>query len=202
MRVSCGPAISWRDAIRRPCRKLSYLFRKCCGGILGTRQPTPGWRSPIMCWARMRCCLRKRSFPNAKALASRALELDSTLAEAYTARAIASSFWEFNWSAAEQDFRRAIASDPNSEPAHHWFAEHWLNVNKVDRALAEMERAREVDPLSLPLNAALARVYRDVRRYAQAVEQCSKTLDLDANTGMGQWCLEEVYIGEHLYARA
>jgi hypothetical protein len=84
----------------------------------------------MMCWADM-AAGSTNSFPNASSFASRALQLDNTLAEAYTARAIAASFWEFNWSAAEQDFQRAMTLDPSSEVAHHFHAEHLLNINKT-----------------------------------------------------------------------
>ena len=133
----------------------------------------------------------QRSFPNARSLASRALELDDTLAEAYIARAVAASFWGFDWSAAERDFQRAITLDPSSDAAHHWYAEHLITIAKADRAVGEMELARELDPLSLATNAALGRVYRDARRYGRAFEQCRKTLDLHPNTAMGHWCFSQ-----------
>lgn len=144
----------------------------------------------------------QETFPNASSFASRALQLDNSLAEAYTARAIAASFWEFNWSAAEQDFQRAMTLDPSSEVAHHFHAEHLLNIDKPDLALGEMQRARELDPVSPIVNAALGRVYRDAHRYPEAVEQCRKTVDLEPGMPMGHWCLGQVYIGEHRYEAA
>lgn len=144
----------------------------------------------------------EKSFPNAKSFASRALQLDDTLAEAYTARAAAASYWEFNWSAAEHDFQRAITLDPSSELGHHWYAEHLINIGKADRAVAEMKRARDLDPLSLVVNTALGRVYGDAHRYVPALEQCRKALDLDPNIGMGHWCFGQVYIGQHRYTAA
>ena len=144
----------------------------------------------------------EKSFPNAKSFANRALQLDNTLAEAYTARAAAASFWEFNWSAADHDFQRAIALDPSSELGHHWYAEHFINIGKADRAVAEMKRARDLDPLSLVVNATLGRVYSDARRYPLALQQCGKTLDLDPNIAMGHWCFGQVYIGQRRYRAA
>ncbi len=71
-----------------------------------------------------------------------------------------------------------------------------------DASAAEMKRARQLDPLSLVVNATLGRVYRDARQYVQALGQCRKTLDLDPNIPIGHWCLGQVYIGEHRYAPA
>ncbi len=144
----------------------------------------------------------QKSFPNARSSASRALELDDALAEAYIARAVAASFGGFDWSAAERDFQRAIRLDPSSDAAHHWYAEHLISIAKADRAVGEMELARQLDPLSLPTNAALGRVYRDARRYGRALEQCRKTLDLHPNTAMAHWCFSQAYIGEHRYGAA
>jgi TolB-like protein/DNA-binding winged helix-turn-helix (wHTH) protein/Tfp pilus assembly protein PilF len=143
-----------------------------------------------------------KSFPKVKEFASKALSLDNTLSEAYTARATAASFWEFNWQAAERDFQRAIALDPNSAIAHHWYGEHLINIGKAERAISELKRARVLDPLSLPVNSTLGRVYRDARRYTEAVEQCKKTLELDPNFSMGHWCLGQAYVGERQYSTA
>jgi TolB-like protein/Tfp pilus assembly protein PilF len=139
------------------------------------------------------------SFSLVKGFANNALALDDTLSEAYAARA---SFWEFDWAAAEQDFRRAIALDPNSAFAHHWFGEHFINVGKAERAVSELERARDLDPLSLPVNCALGRVYRDARLFHKAILQCNKAIELDPNFSMGHWCLGQTYLGERQYSAA
>ncbi len=142
------------------------------------------------------------SFPKAKAYANEAIRLDDTLPEAYTARAMATSCWDFDWSAAKRDFQRALALDPSYALAHHWYAETWIDVGKGDRAVAEMKKARELDPVSLPINGTLGRVFRDADRYEEALQQCQKTLDLDPHFAMGHWCLGQVYIGEHRYSAA
>jgi TolB-like protein/Tfp pilus assembly protein PilF len=142
------------------------------------------------------------SFPKAKEFASRALVLDNTLSEAYTALAIAESCWDLNWAAADRDFQRAIALDPNSAIAYHWYGEHLISIGKAERALAELKRARELDPLSLPVNSALGRVYRDARRYDEAVQQCRKAIDLDPNLALGHRCLGQAYVGQRRYLAA
>jgi Tfp pilus assembly protein PilF len=144
----------------------------------------------------------KESFPEAEKFAREALQLDSTLSEAYTARATALSFYEQNWASAELDFQRAIALDPSSALAHHLYAEHLNTIGKPERAISELKRARELDPLSLPLNNALGRTYSDAHHYDQAVRQCLTINDLDANSSMGHWCLGEVYIRQRRYSAA
>jgi TolB-like protein/Tfp pilus assembly protein PilF len=144
----------------------------------------------------------ENSFSQVKQFATKALQFDETLSEAYTARAAAASFWEFDWPAAERDFERAIALDPSSAFAHHWYGEHFINVGKAERAVSELKRARELDPLSLPINSTLGRVYRDAQRFNEAVEQCKKTIELDPNFSMGHWCLGQAYLGERQYSSA
>jgi TolB-like protein/DNA-binding winged helix-turn-helix (wHTH) protein/Tfp pilus assembly protein PilF len=144
----------------------------------------------------------EESFLKAKEFAGKALLLDNALAEAYVARAGAASFWEFDWAAAERDFERAIALDPNSAFAHHLYGEHFINIGKAERALSELKRARNLDPLSLPINSTLGRMYRDARRYSEAIEQCKKALELDPNFSMGHWCLGQAYVAQREYLAA
>ena len=134
--------------------------------------------------------------------ADKALQLDDTLSEAYTARGFASTMYDWDWSAAEQDFQRAIALSTNDATAHHWYAEHLLNVGHAERAVTELERARELDPLSLPINGTLGRAYRDARRYEDSTAQCLKTIDLDPGFALGHWCLGLSKLAERRYAEA
>jgi len=99
------------------------------------------------------------SFSRAREEADKALQLDDTLSEAYAARGFASSMHEHDWNAAEQDFQRALTLNPNDATAHHWYAEHLINIGQADHAVTELERARELDPLSLPINGTLGRAY-------------------------------------------
>ena len=144
----------------------------------------------------------EKSFPQAIEFAGKALQLDSTLSEAYTARASAESFYELDWVAADRDFQRAIALDPSSAFAHHWYAEHFNNVGKAERSVSELKRARDLDPLSLPINSILGIAYRAAHHYDEAVQQCKKTVELDPNFSMGHWCLGEAYMGERQYLAA
>ncbi len=142
------------------------------------------------------------SFPKVRVAADKALQLDDTLSEAYTARGLASSMYEHDWNAAEQDFQRALTLNSNDATAHHWYAEHLINIGRAERAVTELERARELDPLSLPINGTLGRAYRDARRYEESILQCRKTLDLDPDFALGHWCLGASSVAEKRYAEA
>jgi TolB-like protein/Flp pilus assembly protein TadD len=142
------------------------------------------------------------SFSKARKAADKALQLDGTLSEAYAARGFASSMYEYDWNAAEQDFQRALTLNTNDATAHHWYAEHLINVGRADRAVTELECARELDPLSLPINGTLGRAYRDAHRYDESVVQCKKTLDLDPDFALGHWCLGATTVVEKRYTEA
>ena len=144
----------------------------------------------------------KETYPNAREAADKALQLDGALSDAYIARGLVSSMYEWDWNAAEHDFQSAFMVNSNDATVHHWYAEHLVNIGQADRAIAELERARGLDPLSLPINATLGRAYRDARRYQESIDQCKKTLDLDPDFAMAHWCLGVSYVAEKRYAEA
>ena len=143
-----------------------------------------------------------KSYPLAIKFANKALELDDTLSDAYSARATAEDGYEFDWAAAERDFQRAIALDPNSVLAHHGYGEHFTGVGKPERAIAELKIARELDPLSLPLMNAIGRMYREAHQYDEAIQQCKQSLVLDPNFAMGHWCLGQAFLAKRQFAEA
>jgi Tfp pilus assembly protein PilF len=89
------------------------------------------------------------SFPQAKTAANKALELDDSLAEANASLAFTHYQFDWDWLAAEQEFKRAIALNPKYATAHDWYAAYLLTMDRVAEADTEIERAQEVDPLSL-----------------------------------------------------
>jgi serine/threonine-protein kinase len=109
-------------------------------------------------------------FPKAKAAVTKALELDDRIAEAHTSLAFISYKWEWQWATAEREFRRAIELEPDYMLAHHWFGEYLSVVGRHDDALAELARARTLDPHSINIRLdtglALARAGRGVESEA------------------------------------
>jgi TolB-like protein/DNA-binding winged helix-turn-helix (wHTH) protein/Tfp pilus assembly protein PilF len=143
-----------------------------------------------------------KSFPSALKFANKAIDLDDTLSDAYSARATVEHSYEFNWVAANRDFQRAIALDPSSAFAHHQYGEYFASIGNAERAIAELKIARELDPLSLPLFNAIGRMYREAHQYDEALKQCKQSLVLDPNFSMGHWCLGQVYLAQRQYAEA
>jgi tetratricopeptide (TPR) repeat protein len=143
-----------------------------------------------------------KSFPLAIQFANQALELDDTLSEAYSARATAEMGYEFDWAAADRDFRRAIVLDPNSVLAHHGYGEYFTGVGNPERAISELKIARELDPLSLPLMSTIGRMYREAHHFDEAVQHCKQSLVLDPNFSMGHWCLGQAYLAKRQFSEA
>ena len=143
-----------------------------------------------------------KSYPLALKFANKALELDDTLSEAYSARANTECNYELDWAAADRDYRRAIALDPSSAQAHHDYGEYFTALGNSERAIVELKIARELDPLSLPLFNALGRMYREAHQYEEALKECQQSLVLDPNFSMGHWCLGQVYLAKRQYAEA
>ncbi|HEY0593084.1 MAG TPA: protein kinase, partial [Thermoanaerobaculia bacterium] len=85
-------------------------------------------------------------FPKVKELTVKAIELDPTVASAYVSRGVARVHSEWDWKAAESDFRRAIELNPSLAAAHHWYAHLLLALDRIDESVAESERAATLDP--------------------------------------------------------
>jgi TolB-like protein/DNA-binding winged helix-turn-helix (wHTH) protein len=118
--------------------------------------------------------------PKAKAAASRALELDDDLAEAHAALGAEKADFEYDWQGAEQEFKRALALDPNDADAHYRYAWTYLTpLGKSDQAISEMKRALELDPFSRMDNTVFGLTYFYARKYDQAEEQFKKAIELN-----------------------
>jgi tetratricopeptide (TPR) repeat protein len=128
--------------------------------------------------------------PQAKAAATKALELDSTLGEAHATLANALVAYDLNFAEANREFRRAIELNPNYATAHQWYGETGLvPLGQFEEAIAEAKRALELDPLSLVINADVGTTLTSARRYDQAIEQLRKTVEMDPGFYYAHWTL-------------
>jgi TolB-like protein/DNA-binding winged helix-turn-helix (wHTH) protein/Tfp pilus assembly protein PilF len=137
------------------------------------------------------------ALPAAKAEAIKALELDDALGEAHTSLGFVLSGFDWDWAAAEKEFRRAIALNPGYATAHHWYAWHLSLMGRHNEAIAEMRKARNVDPLSLIINADLAEILLIAHAYDESAQQSRTTIDMDPDFAPAHNQLAEVYLQEH-----
>ena len=142
------------------------------------------------------------AYPPAESAALRALELDETLAEAYTSLGWA-KLSQWSWQEAERAFQRAIELNPGYAMAHHWYgiSLSW-SMGRPDEGLAEVKRAQELDPLSLIINTSLAEALDNLGRYDEAIEQLRKTLELDPNFVRAHMLLGLALMQKSLYEEA
>ena len=108
--------------------------------------------------------------PQAKAAAVKAVELDDSLAEGHVSLAFAEMFYDFDWRAAEREFRRAIELNPSLADAHDGLALYLMANERHEEAITEIERARRLDPLSPIVLGDASWVYYGARRYNRALE--------------------------------
>jgi serine/threonine-protein kinase len=109
----------------------------------------------------------------------KALDLDEELAEAHASLASLAYRWDWDFAAAEREFRRAIALNPSAASVRHSYALFLALQGRFDEALVEMTRAGELDPLSLPISAGIGRVLDLARRPSDAIAQYKRTIDVD-----------------------
>jgi serine/threonine-protein kinase len=121
----------------------------------------------------------RETFPKAKAAALKALEIDDTLAQAHATLAYTHQLFDWDFLAAEKEFRRAIELDPKYPTAHSWYSLCLSWLGRHEQAIAESERAYELDPLSPIIGTSRAFVFYNARQYDRAIEAARKTLELD-----------------------
>jgi adenylate cyclase len=119
-------------------------------------------------------------YPKAKEAATKALELDDTLAEAHTSLAnVVSNEWE--WPKAQREFKEALRLNPNYPTAHHWYSIYLLSLGRLDEAIREAKVAQELDPLSPQIHAYAGILHTIARQYNIALKELDKSLELDPN---------------------
>lgn len=142
------------------------------------------------------------AYPKAKEAVAKALALDVQLAEAHTSLGLIRFQYDWDWMGAEQELREAISINPSYAPAHHFFADYLKAMGRFDEALAEIEKAQELDPLSLAINTGVGHVLYLSRQYDKAIEQYKRAVDLDPNFMMTHVWFGRPYLEKGMFAEA
>ena len=136
----------------------------------------------------------KDALSHAKKAALKAIELDDTLAEPHASLAFIAETYEWDWLAAEREYKQALALNPSYAQAHNWYGGYLTYTGRFNEGVAEAMRARELDPLSLPVNNALAGRLLAAGRYDEALRQVQTTLELDEHFAPAHQTLGWVYL--------
>lgn len=142
------------------------------------------------------------AFPKAKACATKALELDETLAEAHVAMGATRLLYDWNWAEAERELKRAQALNPNDAEAHNLYGYYLKAMGRLDEANVETRRSQELDPLSLMINTDIGVNFYYARRYDEAIAQNEKTVNLDPRFFIAYLWLGQAYEQKKMYAEA
>jgi TolB-like protein/DNA-binding winged helix-turn-helix (wHTH) protein/Tfp pilus assembly protein PilF len=140
--------------------------------------------------------------PKARVAALKSLELDNTLAEAHTSLATVRFNYDWDWNAAASGFRRALELNPSYATAYQRNSLYLMSMGHTSESIAEMNRAHDLDPLSISTNFSLGwRLYM-AREYDQAIEQLRNTIDMDPDFVLPHLVLGQAYEQEKMYDQA
>ncbi len=142
------------------------------------------------------------AFPKARASAEKALGIDEKLAETHASLGQVRFQYDWDWSGAEREFRNAIELSPSYAPAHQYFADYLKAMGRFDEALAEMGKARELDPLSLAINTGVGHVLYLSRQYDRAIEQYHETVKMDPKFAQARLWFGRPYLQKGMFDEA
>jgi TolB-like protein/lipoprotein NlpI len=128
-------------------------------------------------------------FPKAREFAEQALKRDDGIAEAHRSLAVVSNLYDWNWAASETQFRQALDLNPSLCAAHQGYSILLSCLRRYDEAIGQALSARELDPLSVVINALAGFIYMRARRYDDAIKTCLQATELDPNNPFGHWIL-------------
>jgi TolB-like protein/DNA-binding winged helix-turn-helix (wHTH) protein/Tfp pilus assembly protein PilF len=140
--------------------------------------------------------------PKARAAALKSLELDNTLAEAQTSLATVRFNYDWDWNAAASGFRRAVELNPSYATAYQRNSLYLMSMGRTSESIAEMNRAHDLDPLSISMNFSLGSRLYLAREYDQAIEQLRNTIDMDPDFVLPHLVLGQAYEQKRMYDQA
>jgi tetratricopeptide (TPR) repeat protein len=133
----------------------------------------------------------KEGYPKWRAVVTRAMELDDSLAEAHVSLGVLLQYHDWNWTEGDRELRRAIQLNPNLALAHLWHGDGLCMTGRPDQAIPETKRALQLDPYSVVANGQLGYELVFARRNDEAIEQGRK---IDSSLpGLGHWIIGVAY---------
>jgi len=144
----------------------------------------------------------KEAFPQARAAALKALELDNTLAEPHASLAYVRFYYDWDWPGSEAEFKQAIAFNPSYAAAHDWYSYYLAAMGRPEEALVEIRRAQESDPLSLVISTDMGFQLYYNRRDDEAILQLRKTLQMNPKFPLAHLWLGRAYQQKKMYEEA
>jgi eukaryotic-like serine/threonine-protein kinase len=143
-----------------------------------------------------------QAMPKAKEYALKALALDDNLAHAHTALGSILFYGDWDWSAADREFKRALELNRSDAEAHQMYSVFLSAMGRFKEAEAEIQAAQELDPLSSKNDATAGWIFYCARQYDRAAQQCQKALELTPNFDGAHACMGYSYLGKGAFGQA
>jgi serine/threonine protein kinase/Tfp pilus assembly protein PilF len=134
------------------------------------------------------------AIPRVRTLLEKALSIDDEIADAHTLMAQITYAYDWDWEGAEKEFKLALQLNPNSMYAHMWFSIYLAKMGRMDKALEELTRAYELDPLNIVVNYGMGAGNIWARRYDVAIQAFEKSLSMDQNFVPAYVGLGKIYL--------
>lgn len=144
----------------------------------------------------------QEALPKAMQAVRKALAIDESLSHAHGQLGFFLMFHDRDWPGAEREFKRAIELNPSNANAHDGYAFYFSALGHPEEALAEIRRARDLDPLSLLINGDLGFTLYFARQYDEALEVLKRNLEMDPNFPPTHWVLALVYEAKGMFREA
>ncbi|MBA2306319.1 MAG: winged helix-turn-helix domain-containing protein [Acidobacteria bacterium] len=179
----------WNKRTEEGLRKAIDHFERAIHADPGYALPYAGLADCFLLLSTYGATSPRQGVPKAVRAATRALEIDDTLAEAYTSLAYARFAYYWQWQEAETYFRRAIQLSPDYGTGHHLYADQLAAMGRFDEAVQSLHTALALEPLSLIINTDLGWVLFHARRWNDGVDQLKKTIEMDSGFAAARWVL-------------
>jgi len=144
----------------------------------------------------------KEAMPRALSAARKALNLDDSLGEAHASLAFCLEGFNWDFTAADREFQRAIELNPGYATAHHWYAWHLSLIGRNREAIAEMKKAENLDPVSPVVNADLAELLLIAQLPDESMQQSRKTIEMNPGFAFAHNQLAQAYIQKRMFGEA
>jgi TolB-like protein len=144
----------------------------------------------------------REAFPKALEAATKALQIDSTLAEPHASLGYYKFYYEWDWAAAEQEFRASIARNANYELGYDWYGYYLTAMRRYDEARVVLKKAEELDPLSVPISTDMGFSFYYSGSYDQSINELKGSLQRNPKFALAHLWLGRAYQGKNMYQDA
>ena len=139
------------------------------------------------------------AIPKAKIAAAKALEIDSTLAEPHASIGFFKFYYDWDWAEAEKEFKKAIVLNPNYEVAYDWYGYYLTAMERYDEAAAILKKAKDLDPLSIPISTDMGFSLYYSGNYDKALKELQSSLEMSPRFGFAHLWTGRVYQQKKMY---